>query len=249
MNKFLISVDESGSRLNSFFAKNNFSPANFNILGVDGRKLSSIDYYNLGVKKSFPPLSPAELGCTLSHLKALNIFLQSENKYALVLEDDVLFKESVDFGKIDLDSLGRDFVFLLGGINLTLCKKIRGKNILLSNINILKVNKPFRRFLYYTMGYIVDREAAKNIIAYHKYSCKKADDWAGFSEVYSTQFYMADILDHPDILDINLSNSSIGVERLHHFFYINLALNLLFKIVKRRISSFLYSPFFKRFKE
>lgn len=249
MKSFLISVDESGLRLNRFFTNNHLSPSDFNILGVDGRKLSSIDYYNLGVKKSFPPLSPAELGCTLSHVKALKQFLESENDYALVLEDDVLFKEKIDFDEIDLKPLGTNFIFLLGGINLTLCKKIRGKDFLLNKMNILKVNKKFRRFLYYTMGYIIDREAAKNVISYHENSCKKADDWAGFSEIYDTQFYIADILDHPDIFDINLSNSSIGTERLHHFFYIKLALNLLFKIINRRLSSYLYSPFFKRFKE
>ena len=99
------------------------------------------------------------------------------------------------------------------------------------------------------MGYVVDKKAANNILNYHKNACKKADDWAGFSEINSTQFYITDILDHPDISDINLKNSSIGAERLHHFFYIELALKLLFKIVKRRVNSYLYTPFFKKFKE
>ncbi|WP_168405686.1 glycosyltransferase family 25 protein [Acinetobacter indicus] len=249
MDKFLVSVDESGERLKKFFFRNNFSQSDFNILGVDGRKLNSKDYYDLGVKKSFPPLSPSELGCTLSHLKALSIFLESKSKYAVILEDDVLFKVDIDFDEIDLENFGSNFIFLLGGVNLTLCKNIRGKNFLINNINVLKVNKKFRRFLYYTMGYIVDRKAALNILEYHRYSCKKADDWAGFSEKYSTQFYISDILDHPDISDINLANSSIGAERLHHFFYIRLALNLLFKILNRRLSSYLYIPFFKKFKE
>lgn len=250
MKSFLISVDESGVRLSNFYANNNLSSSDFNVVGIDGRKLSSVDYYNLGIKKSFPPLSPAELGCTLSHLKALTEFLKSDDQYTLVLEDDVLFNRNINFNKLNLEFLGSDFVFLLGGINLTLCKKARGKNFLFNNFNVLKVNKNFRRFLYYTMGYIVDREAAKKIIAYHQESCKKADDWAGFSEVNnSTQFYITDILDHPDINDINMNNSSIGAERLHHFFYIKLALRLLFKIVNRRIVSFLYAPFFKKFKE
>lgn len=249
MEKYLISVDISGERLESFFIDNSqFSSEDFNILGVDGRQLSSKDYYDLGVKKSFPPLSPSELGCTLSHLKALSIFLESDSKYALVLEDDVRFKNKLDFDGMDLQHLGTDVLFLLGGVKLTLCKKIRGTNFLINNINVLKVNKNFKRFLYYTMGYIVDREAAKNIIEYHKNYCKKADDWAGYSEIFNTQFYIADVLDHPDISDINLSNSSIGSERLHHFFYIKLALNLLLKIVKRRLSSYVYAPFFKKFK-
>lgn len=250
MEKYLISVDSSGEKLMNFFIKNKqFKRDEFNILGVDGRKLNSIEYYNLAVKKSFPPLSPSELGCTLSHIKALNNFLESNQKYALVLEDDVTFKKNISFSEVDLGSLNSNFIFLLGGIRLTLCKNVRGTNFILNNSNVLKVNQNFRRFLYYTMGYIVDREAAINIISYHRDSCKKADDWAGFSEVYSTQFYIADILDHPDIEDINSNNSSIGSERLHHFFYVRLAFNLLTKIVRRRMSSIIALPFYKKFEE
>lgn len=249
MKKYLISVDSSGERLKKFFIHNKqFSRDEFNILGIDGRKLTPNKYYDLAVRKSFPPLSPSELGCTLSHIEALTKFLESKEKFALVLEDDVIFKKNMIFSENDLNSMGANFIFLLGGVKLTLCKNVRGRNFMLNNSNILEVNKKFRRFLYYTMGYIVDRDAAVNIIDYHKDSCKKADDWAGFSEANSTQFYITDILDHPDLTEINTNNSSISSERLHHFFYVKLAFYLFFKIVNRRLASYFYLPFFERFK-
>lgn len=250
MEKYLISVDSSGERLMNFFIKNKqFKRDEFNILGVDGRKLNPIEYYNLAVKKSFPPLSPSELGCTLSHIKALNSFLESNQKYALVLEDDVISKKNISFSEVDLGSLNSNFIFLLGGIRLTLCKNVRGTNFTLNNSNVLKVNQNFRRFLYYTMGYIVDRKAAERILSYHIDGCKKADDWAGLAEEYpEIQFYITDLLEHPDIDQITNVNSSIGNERLHHFFYVKLGLKLFMKIILRRLDGYINMLFFKKFK-
>lgn len=250
ISKFVVSIDNpNGCRITSFFATNNLNPLDFVRVGVDGRKLNSIDYYNLGVKKSFPPLSPSELGCTLSHLEILDKFIKSDNEYALILEDDVVFINDINFDSMDLTSLNSSFVFLLGGINLTLCKNLRGKNFLLNGINILKVNKKFRRFLYYTMGYIVDRKAAEKILSYHENGCKKADDWAGLTEEHpDIQFYITDLLEHPDIDQITNGNSSIGNERLHHLFYVKLGLKLFLKIIIRRLDGYINMAFFKKFK-
>ncbi len=250
ISKFVVSIDNlNGCRITSFFSSNKLNPLDFTRVGVDGRELNSIDYYNLGVKKSFPPLSPSELGCTLSHLEILAKFMESDNEYALILEDDVIFKNDINFENIDIVLLKSNFVFLLGGVDLTLCKNLRGKNFLFSGINVLKVNKKFRRFLYYTMGYIVDRKAAERILSYHKDGCKKADDWAGLAEEYpDIQFYITDLLEHPDIDQITNGNSSIGNERLHHFFYVKLGLKLFMKIILRRLDGYRNMLFFKKFK-
>lgn len=250
VSKFVVSIDNpNGCRITSFFSTNGLNKLEFTRVGVDGRELNSIDYYNLGVKKSFPPLSPSELGCTLSHLEILARFMESDDEYALILEDDVIFKNDINFENMDLTILSSNFIFLLGGINLTLCKNLRGNNFLLNEINVLKVNKNFRRFLYYTMGYIVDRKAAEKILSYHKGSCKKADDWAGLAEEYpEIQFYITDMLEHPDIDQITNGNSSIGNERLHHFFYVKLGLKLFAKIITRRLDGYVNMVFFKKFR-
>lgn len=237
MKKFVISIDESGVRLNNFFNINFLEKSEFLQVGIVGKNLSALDYYNFGVKESFPPLSPAELGCTLSHIKALEIFLNSEEKYALVLEDDVIFRSKVDFSDSNFDSLGRNFIFLLGGVDLKLCKNLKGKSIDFGDLNVLKVDYGSRRNLYYTMGYVLDKESAKYIIKYHLDFCKKADDWAGFYEFSKeTNFYISNFLIHPDIDEINTSNSSISSERYPHFYYIKKAFYLFCRILNRRIS-------------
>jgi glycosyl transferase family 25 len=62
-------------------------PKNYNnfilIKAIDGRKLSAKDYYDKTItyfieKKQI--MSPAELGCTFSHIKALKEFLKTDAK-------------------------------------------------------------------------------------------------------------------------------------------------------------------------
>jgi len=42
------------------------------------------------VQKYHKQMSPGELGCTMSHIKALEQFLKSDNDVALILEDDIM---------------------------------------------------------------------------------------------------------------------------------------------------------------
>ena len=60
---------------------------------VDGRELNAREYYKI-ISPSFKAygkvLSPAEVGCSLSHVKAYEAFLASEAKFALIFEDDVI---------------------------------------------------------------------------------------------------------------------------------------------------------------
>lgn len=59
---------------------------------VNGRELGLDEYYELAYRafdayKQF--LSPSEMGCALSHKKALEQFLASDNELGLIFEDDV----------------------------------------------------------------------------------------------------------------------------------------------------------------
>ena len=98
----------------------------FNIIeAIDGKELklphdnfSSIKYSLLHGKKS----NLGELGCYLSHLKVLKTFIESEEKYALVCEDDIKIdseiKEIVD--KALNSDIDFDLLRLSGGSNLSL---------------------------------------------------------------------------------------------------------------------------------
>jgi glycosyl transferase family 25 len=85
---------------------------------------------------------PAEIGCYLSHLRAIDAFLATEDGHALILEDDALFDPSIVdaiaaaieqehlWDVLRLSTVGRDRAFrVLGlgdgrslGVNLTRCK-------------------------------------------------------------------------------------------------------------------------------
>lgn len=249
MKKFVISVDSIGNRIEKFYKDNQIDPLDFEKVGILGKNLKVSEYYNLAVKCSFPPLSPAELGCTLSHLHALKIFLKTDEHYALVLEDDVIFRFDIDFESDFLNKLGKNLIILLGGVDLKICKNIKGKILNYKEKKLLKVDYSSRKYLYYTMGYIVDRDAANKIIEYHEEYCKKADDWAGFFEFSKeSNFYITNYLIHPDIDEISDSNSVISSERYPHQFYIKKSIKLLFKIIFRRFSYLINSLFNSKFK-
>ncbi|WP_445116476.1 glycosyltransferase family 25 protein [Acinetobacter sp. WZC-1] len=214
--KYLISIQKKGeSRYDAFFEKNNFQESDFNIYGIKGIELSTRDYFELAVGNHITPLTPAELGCTLSHLQALKDFINSDAEYAYVFEDDVTFKKDIDFDT-DLSFLNEGFILSLGGINLFLCRKARGSLLSQTYADqpILKLHPYFSDKAFYAMGYIMDKRAAQAYIKYHQ-TIQLADDWQGFlAENPGIHFYFTDLLNHPELNFINNTQSSIENERL-----------------------------------
>ncbi|MCV2880221.1 glycosyltransferase family 25 protein [Sedimentimonas flavescens] len=91
---FLINLDRSEERLKSATIELNRVGISFTrVTAVDGSLLNlneSSDYYEKGAKSWFGrPLTNGEVGCYLSHVKCLRLFLAGDKKYALILEDDI----------------------------------------------------------------------------------------------------------------------------------------------------------------
>ena len=164
---YLINLERADDRLVS--AKEAFDSVgiNFNLeVAIDGKDLSlphknySEIKYNLlhGKKTNF-----GELGCYFSHLNVLKKFLNTEEDWALVCEDDIEFHEEiVEIINNALSSeINFDFLRLSGGSN-------RNKEIGLP-IKLKKIYKEF--FLSLNFGfksgtgcYLINRFAAKNIV-------------------------------------------------------------------------------------
>ena len=164
---YLINLKRASERLIS--AKETFEKAGINFTleeAVDGKDLSlpHEDYselkYNLlhGKKTNL-----GELGCYFSHLNVLKKFLNTEEDWALVCEDDIEFNE--DIVEIINDALRSEISFdllrLSGGSN-------KAKEIGLP-LKLKKIRNDF--FLSLNFGfksgtgcYLVNRLAAKNII-------------------------------------------------------------------------------------
>ncbi|NAR64328.1 glycosyltransferase family 25 protein [Acinetobacter haemolyticus] len=101
---YLINLDSSDERLQKADIELRKQQVEYiRIPAVDGRKLELASYANYESKKAHAftgrDLIGAEIGCYLSHKKAVEAFLSSNADYGIVLEDDLSltpdFKEKV----------------------------------------------------------------------------------------------------------------------------------------------------------
>lgn len=224
MQVFIVSVEEdNSSRLNNFltqpfFKKNNL---NYTKIGIKGGLFSAKRYFELAVKGRSKPLTPAELGCSLSHLEILNNFLNTQDEYALIFEDDAIIPPNLTLNLLEDEvkqlNLPLNSLLSLGGIQMKICHKVRGeikKKKILDKI-ILEVNPHFYNRVSYAFAYIVDRAMAKNLIDYHK-CIRKADDWSYLFDFNDqSHIFMTYLVDHPVIAvgETNTQLSLIEAER------------------------------------
>lgn len=98
MKAYLINLDRAQDRLKT--VGDNLKAAGFEVErveAIDGKKLQQ-PYENFSVRKyryyhGKKPIA-AELGCYFSHLKALEAFLASDDKFGLILEDDIFINKN-----------------------------------------------------------------------------------------------------------------------------------------------------------
>ena len=238
LKKYLISIEDNDSeRLKKFYQQQIFNTyrSEFIKFGVKGKNLSTSEYYQLAVAKQDVPLSPGELGCTLSHIKALQDFLMTEEKYALVLEDDLIQVVNIDLNDIEnqINNLNLEecFFFSLCGIQLQVNNKIRGQ-LLQNKIYekaILKLHPYYVAQFCYTCAYVVDRSMAKLLLEYHKvpHICDHWDELHKLGKKY--HFYATFLFDHPEINQVNTIHSFIETERIQRLNRTNRSFRVKFK--------------------
>lgn len=222
LEKYLISIEASDSlRLKGFFSQKIFkeNKLSFKVFGVKGADLSTLEYFKLAVANKEKALSPAELGCTLSHIQAMENFLKTEQQYAIFFEDDVIQKQ--DFSLIQLEqkiielNLKSSFLLSLGGIQLSFSEKVKGtffKNKLFGQ-NIIAIHPYYYKNLSSTYAYIIDRSMAKILIQYHQ-PPRGCDHWGGLSLLEKVpNLYATYLFDHPEVIN-NQTQSYIEKERL-----------------------------------
>ena len=159
-------------------------------------------------------LTPAEVGCFLSHRKVLTRFIEeSECEWLIVLEDDVspLLPEIQSFGEMDLSSLSKTGLYILGGQDGLDCEE----RFLLSpfsqnSTNFRRVVPFTERWLFRTCCYLIHRYSAKSLLSLLNTSSFIVDDWryivrnTTIERIYYHKFFS-----HP----IDLSGSEIERER------------------------------------
>lgn len=168
------------------------------IEAVDGRKISSLEYFNLinpAFYKLNKLLSPSEVGCSLSHKKAYEMFLKSKAKFAFILEDDIIGSDEKIQKAINLTKfMSLNSVFICGGQDSysVFAKEIYNKFYLLSKYSNLTR----------ACSYIITKNSAKSILNMQNEILDIADNWQRLAQNFDV--YFSDIFTHP--LDLETSN-------------------------------------------
>ncbi len=157
---------------------------NFEIIdAVDGNKLSENDLRKLTFKnKNFnnpwnSKMSPSQIGCALSHIKIYKKFISSEFKFAMILEDDAIFLQ--DFNEKLKKFIFENFTFKKQIMLLSPLKEFNAKALDAENdYEIVNVTNAF-----FTHAYIINKNAAKSILAFN-YPVKTIADNFVFFNIY-----------------------------------------------------------------
>ena len=158
------------------------------ISAIDGSMLpqNDLDYYN-SKNKFWPKMSPGQVGCSMSHVKLYKDFLNTKYDYALVLEDDISFRNNFNVSLIDdilFNNFPKNHIILLNEI-ATFFKKSRFK--INKNFNLVKVIKASC-----TSSYLIDKYAAEQLIKKNEPIRVFADDFNIFQEIWHIDVYGVD---------------------------------------------------------
>lgn len=148
------------------------------------------------------PLTQGEKCCAISHVLALENFLQSGDEHCIIIEDD-LIGEDADFDDaIALLSANKlNGLTVLGGQEgLKNTKHLIGVQV---SGTLWKVSKIARRFLLRTCCYSLDTGTAKLIVSCQLSCLTRADSW---SKILPSRvdFFYSENFTHP--IDLNKSN-------------------------------------------
>lgn len=179
---------------------------------TDGRAMSAKEYYGYalpGLEAYGRLLSPSEVGCSLSHVRAYEEFLKSDARFALILEDDVIGDESgvkkafETAAKMDAGSA------LVCGAQDGLEGRFSafGKKL---DEDFWLVSKRSYGTIYRAAAYVLDRCAAEAILQTHKKALCVADFWQILLLKNGLKMYFSDIFAHPT----DLAGSNIQAERV-----------------------------------
>ena len=134
---------------------NNYEP----VSAIDGKKLDNLESGSLnGISfiNEYQNITPSELGCTLSHLKAIRKVYNKKYEYALIVEDDCCF-DMIPFWTKSLMQVIKDApkdweIIQIFSLKCT-----------------LKHDQPYMKYkqgdyCYSTLAYIINRKGATKIM-------------------------------------------------------------------------------------
>jgi len=169
INFYVINLDKSQERLNLISSQFNAQKIYINrVPAIDGMEIdlnkeadNEACKYEMGRN-----IQAGEVGCFLSHIKALKSFENSNSEFAVILEDDAIISNNFSNQIKDL------CIFLRNNLSSDICAinlgpsdyKYTSKVASFSDINLLKAH----RFPMLATGILWTRKGAELILSQHK---------------------------------------------------------------------------------
>lgn len=200
---------------------------------VDGRSLSAKEYFDM-ISKSIlyyeRILSPSEIGCSLSHIKALEEFIVSDEEKALIIEDDIIGDDADIETIVQIAScLDENSLLICGGQD-----GLDQKHYLFGNyrekIRTYELAPFSYQYVLRTCCYVVTKSAAERILQQYNDHMILADDWNAFFQNNTIKIHFKDVLSHP----IDLKQSHIETERKMSQVFNKPFFSTFFKLWKHR---------------
>lgn len=181
---------------------------------IYGKSLSNEVFIGLNnkgkiLRRGYKP-TPGEVGCTLSHIKAIKAIQENDQSWSCILEDDAILDERFKnfINNFDGNKLSDDNLYILGGQNGLITEKFISKSIFskikISNQFFYKVVRS-EKSVSRTCCYLVSRNFAKKYVEYSNKNFFLADDWTLLQDNFIfKEIYISNFVDHP--VDLTLSN-------------------------------------------
>ncbi len=145
-------------------------------------------------------LSSGEYACVQSHKKALQQFLDGQERFCLILEDDA----EMNFTPAKIQTMLAQQLVAMDATNTLLhCGGMQGLKFepyfwLRSLLVNTRLHPLETRVLYRTMSYVVTRKSAETYLQYLKNQpCPAADDWRHFVSHTDARIKFKNIFSHP----------------------------------------------------
>ncbi|ART80940.1 glycosyltransferase family 25 protein [Oceanisphaera avium] len=245
---YVVSESADNPRLDQLYQQFPLNKNNFTVTpAVMGGTLLAAEYYNYVCKnynQTQRILSPAEVGCALSHFNIYQSII-ADQAAAIVFEDDIMGNDiALEQAKEIAQNIAPHQVVILGGMNGLPEEKLlkfinKDPNPTFGSVTGVKKIEPLAYpYLGRTCCYVLGHEAAA-IIARKQESCLfVADAWGQFSKGTALDFYYINLFDHP-ILDEH-ANSYIEQERkgLIYIPSYKLAMRNMVRLVNKKVNQF-----------
>lgn len=166
------------------------------------------NYASYCPQNAMRPLSLGEKCCAISHIQCLQYFLETDEPYCIIIEDDI---EGCDSDFIEALSIVKELprdpaVVVLGGQQgMKNAKYLSGH---LQDDNFWEIPAQSLPFLTRACCYALNRKSAKKLLESQNSCLRRSDIWEYYSGL-GIKFFYSNIFKHP----IDLKNSHLEAER------------------------------------